>query len=568
MLIFSLILLLVSNAVSLRRDKSILYSRVVIKSLVLASIISLNSLHIKPLEKGIGIYGGLFNVTTFSQTFHTVIFIVSAVILLLTAFYPRKVYIKEYSSLYKLLGFKFLYNKDLISNKTGEQFRIIEYALIIMFIISGAVFLISAGDLVSIFLAIELQSYGLYILSTLYRDSESATASGLTYFLLGGLSSCFILLGSSLLYNSLGTTSLDNIYVMTAISEFGEYGWFHNTVLQQYNLSLSLIIMFVGFLFKVSAAPFHFWSPDVYDGIPTIVTTYVAIIAKISIFAFFLELVYYTDYYYFDFSWKTVLLISSLLSLIIGSVLGLTQFRIKRLFAYSTISHVGFILLALSVGSVESIQSFIFYLLQYSISNLNAFIILVSIGFSLYIYVYEDKEDKENLIDKNNSPVQLVNQIKGYFHINPFIAISLAVTIFSFIGIPPIIGFFAKQMILSAALENGYIFMALVAIITSVIGAGYYLNLIKQIFFYKENYRINPSISNISLVGYTIPYSLSNEKTSLNKEYILFKPKNIALNSALSSVISIITLLLVLFIFMPEEWYNVIAILTLIQFKA
>lgn len=568
LLISSLILLLVSNAVSIRRDKSILYSRIVIQTLIFASIITLNSLYIRPLEKGIGIYGGLFNVTTFSQTFNIFIFIVSALILVLTAFYPRKVYVEQYSSISKLLGFKFLYNKNSISNKTGEQFRIIEYALIIMFIISGAVFLISTGDLISVFLSIELQSYGLYILSTLYRDSESATASGLTYFLLGGLSSCFILLGSGLLYANSGSTSLDNIYIITTITELGEYGWSHNTVFQQYNLNLALIIMFVGFLFKVSAAPFHFWSPDVYDGIPTIVTTYVAIVAKISIFAFFLELVYYTDYYYFGFSWKTILLVSSLLSLIIGSVLGLTQFRIKRLFAYSTISHVGFILLALSIGSVESIQSFVFYLLQYSISNLNAFIILVSIGFSLYIYVYEDKEDKENLIDKNNSPVQLINQIKGYFHINPFIAISLAITIFSFIGIPPIIGFFAKQMILSAALDNGYVFMALVAIITSVIGAGYYLNLIKQIFFYKENYKINPSMNNTSLVGYIVPYSLSGRNTNSNKEYTLFNLKNISINSGLSCIISVITLLLILFIYMPEEWYNIIAILTLIQFKA
>lgn len=132
---------------------------------------------------------------------------------------------------------------------------------------------------------------------------------------------------------------------------------------------------------------------------------------------------------------------------------------------------------------MESIQSFIFYLLQYSISNLNAFIILISIGFSLYIYVYENRQDRDNLIDKNNSPIQLINQIKGYFYINPYISISLAITIFSFIGIPPVIGFFAKQMILSAALDNGYIFISLVAILTSVVGAGYYLNLIKQIFF-------------------------------------------------------------------------------------
>lgn len=577
----SLILLLLSNAVTIRRDKSILFSRVVIIGLIFSSIIALNGLNIKAFEKGIGIYGGLFNVTTFTQTINIFIFLISAVILTLTAFYPRKVSIKEYSSIYKLIAFKFLYNKNLISNKTGEQFRIIEYALIIVFILCGSVFLISTGDLISIFLSIELQSYGLYIICTLYRDSESATASGLTYFLLGGLSSCFILLGSALLYANSGTTNLDNIYVIATISESYSSQTSSEALMslyQLYYLNLALIVMSVGFLFKVSAAPFHFWSPDVYDGIPTIVTTFVTIVAKISIFAFFLELVYYTDYYFFDFSWKNILLLSSLLSLFIGSVLGLTQFRIKRLFAYSTISHVGFILLALSIDSVESIQSFIFYLLQYSISNLNGFMILVTIGFSLYLYVYEDvasrEEDKENLIDKNNSPIQLINQIKGYFYINPFISISLAITIFSFIGVPPIIGFFAKQMILSAALDNGYVFMALVAIITSVVGAGYYLNLVKQIFFYKNNYKKNASISNITLIGHILPntyYGLrepSAENVSSNKNITSFKPENITVNSALSTIISIITLLLTLFIFMPEEWFNIISILTLIQFKA
>ncbi|EPS59417.1 hypothetical protein M569_15383, partial [Genlisea aurea] len=174
-----------------------------------------------------------------------------------------------------------------------------------------------------------------------------------------------------------------------------------------------------------------------------------------------------------------ILLLSSLLSLIIGSILGLTQFRIKRLFAYSTISHVGFILLALSINSTESIQSYLFYILQYTISNLNAFIILVTIGYSLYLYTYKNEKQKDKLIDQNNSPVQLIEQIKGYFYINPFISISLSITLFSFAGIPPIIGFFAKQMIFSAALDNGYIFMVIIAILTSVIGAAYYLSLIK-----------------------------------------------------------------------------------------
>ena len=250
-----------------------------------------------------------------------------------------------------------------------------------------------------------------------------------------------------------------------------------------------------------------------------------------------------------------------------GSVLGLTQFRIKRLFAYSTISHVGFILLALSINSAESIQSYIFYILQYSISNLNAFMILVSIGFSLYLYTYEDREDKENLIDKNNSPIQLINQIKGYFNINPFIAVSLAITLFSFVGIPPIIGFFAKQMILSSALDSGYVFMTLIAILTSVIGAAYYLNLVKQIFFYKDSYKVNSSIINRNLVAYILP----NEKNvyeASDKEKIMFSSLNISINSGLSGAISVITLLLIMFIYIPGEWFNIVSVLTLIIFKA
>jgi NADH-ubiquinone oxidoreductase chain 2 len=234
-------------------------------------------------------------------------------------------------------------------------------------------------------------------------------------------------------------------------------------------------------------------------------------------------------------------------------VLGLTQSRIKRLFAYSTISHVGFILLALSVESSESIQSYIFYILQYSIANLNAFVILVTMGYSFYLYTYINKEDKENLIDQNNSPVQLINQLKGYFNINPFIAMSFAVTIFSFVGIPPIAGFFAKQMILSAALDNGYVFMSLVAIITSVIGAAYYLNIVKQVFFYPKNYKMNPSITGKSLKGYIINTSLFSNSKNSDKRLITFKPENITINSGLSCTMSIITLLLMLFIYIPEE---------------
>jgi NADH-ubiquinone oxidoreductase chain 2 len=246
-----------------------------------------------------------------------------------------------------------------------------------------------------------------------------------------------------------------------------------------------------------------------------------------------------------------VLLFSSFLSLIVGSVLGLSQFRIKRLYAYSTISHVGFILLALSIHSVESVQAFFFYIIQYSLSNLNAFVILVVIGYSYVNYVEKKNNYKlflpssedvtlpktietnttplrveqkidgtiDSVVDMNNfasnklavksllhdykekinnlSPIEYIDQLKGYFYLNPVLALSLSVTLYSFIGIPPLVGFFAKQMILSSALDNGYIFMCLIAILTSVISAVYYLYIIKHMFFEKSDYVLNEGLINI-----------------------------------------------------------------------
>jgi NADH-ubiquinone oxidoreductase chain 2 len=203
------------------------------------------------------------------------------------------------------------------------------------------------------------------------------------------------------------------------------------------------------------------------------------------------------------------------------------------LFAYSTISHVGFILLALSINSIESIQAFIFYLMQYSITNLNAFIILISIGFSLYYYVNASNEYKE-LEDKNNSPIQLISQIKGYFYINPVLALSLAITIFSFVGIPPLIGFFAKQMVLSAALDSGYIFLTLIAILTSVISAVYYLNIIKEVFFEKPEYNLNEQVKDLI-------FHANITKKNILVEKLTFKIQDVVLSSSLTITISILT---------------------------
>ena len=454
----------------------------------------------------------------------------------------------------------------------GQQFRIIEYPLIILFIITGGTFLVSASDIVSIFLSIELQSYGLYLLSTLYRNSELSTSAGLTYFLLGGLSSCFILLGTSLLYANSGTTNLDGYYVITGLSSLANE--YTNNMLHWYKplyLNISLLIMSVGFLFKISAAPFHFWSPDVYDAIPTIVTTFVAILAKISILIFLLELLHYTSNFYFafNFSWTYGLLFSSFLSLIIGTVLGLTQFRIKRLFAYSTISHLGFMLLSLSINSLESIQAFIFYLMQYSISNLNAFILLVTVGFSLYPFVNEGplKNQYINLLDRNNSPIQLISQLKGYFYLNPVLAISLAITLFSFVGIPPLIGFFAKQMVLSAALDSGYVFFTFIAILTSVISAVYYLGVLKQIFFHEHEYKLNQELEDITLKGSVISSIVLNDGRENNVDSFSFRAHNMVLSSSLTIIISSLTLVLLLFIFTPQQSLSMANILALIIFN-
>jgi NADH-ubiquinone oxidoreductase chain 2 len=539
MLILSLLFILLSNAVTFRRDKSILYSRIVIIILLISSLITFKTLNLISLNKGIGLYGGLFQTTILSHSFHIFIFLVSSVIIKLTGFYPIK--LETSNNLNRNILLNDNPNFNIKIGRTIEQFNIIEYPLILLFIIIGAVFLISSNDIVSIFLSIELQSYGLYLLSTIYRNSESATSAGLTYFLLGGLSSCFILLGLSLLYANSGITNLEGYYVLTNISDILKDNY-------KNIINFSLILVSVGFLFKIGAAPFHFWSPDVYDAIPTIVTTFVAIVTKISILIFLLELMNYTNNSIssLNWNWTTTLLISSLLSLIIGTILGLNQSRIKRLYAYSTIAHLGFILLALSINKLESIQAFIFYLTQYSISNLNAFIILISIGFTLTSY--HNKKNYNKLVDENYSPIQLINQLKGYFYINPLIALSLAITIYSFVGIPPLVGFFAKQMVLSAALDNGYIFITLIAILTSVISAVYYLMIIKQIFFDKTNYEIDPD------------FIITSSKTTL-------QVINIKLANIFSITISIITLIILLFILNPQEWLSITNILALLTFN-
>lgn len=535
MLLTYLVLLLLSNGLTTRPDTSILYARTGIILIYFCLMSGYTSYHIDYLNTGISLYGGLFNITSVTHTFQLFIFLVCILILFMTSFYPRKVYItKQLSTLNTI--FNKVKEQGTIINKTSEQFTIIEYTLIIIFTISGATLLLSSGDLGSIYLCIELQSFSLYIISSMYRNSESSTGSALTYFLLGGLSSCFILLGIALIYANSGLTNLDSIY--SIVSDSKVYVYYSTWYVHSYIL-YSLLLISVGFLFKIAAAPFHWWSPDVYDGVPTIVTTFIAIMGKIAILILLLELVHYTSSLLHStiefYSWTVSLSISCLFSLVIGTVLGLSQTRIKRLLAYSTISHLGFILLALIIHTIESYQAFFFYLIQYILTNFNVFLIIIAIGFTLYFY-YTNVSEYNNLSEKNNSPIQLIAQLKGYFAINPILALCLVITMFSFIGLPPLTGFFAKQMVLSSALDSNKIILVLISIFTSVIGAVYYLTVIKTIYFEESDY-IKPSIY--------IENSLSN---------------------MLSITLSIMNLLILLFILIPNEILNLCNILSIVNY--
>jgi NADH-ubiquinone oxidoreductase chain 2 len=530
MLIYSIILFLLSAAVNNKRDSSILFSRITILALINSLIVLSINFNVNFINEGLILYGGLFVIKNYILTFIVFTLFISIFIVSINAFYPRYFFIER-------SNFNVPTTLNKILNRMAYEYRIVEYPLIILFCLTGAVFLMCSYDIISIFLSIELQSYGLYLLCSIYRNSESSINAGLTYFLLGGLSSCIILLGISLLYVNTGNTSLENIFMINSICNA-----FSNNVLYDINLyseiyshfsyiQLPLAIMSVGFLFKIGSAPFHFWSPDVYDAIPTNVTIFVAIIAKISILILLFELAFLNDSNVKNISWLNNIVLSSVLSLIIGSVLGLVQYRIKRLYAYSTISHLGFILLALSINTLESSRAMFFYLIQYSLSNLNAFVILITIGYTLYFYIIKDNI----YINKDNfSPIQLISQLKGYFHINPFIAISLSLTLFSFVGVPPLIGFFAKQMILTTAIDKGYIFLTFVAIFTSVISAVYYLVIVKVIYFEENLYTISKN----------------------------FNSKDITINGFLSFSISIITLFIMLFMFFDYELIKLIYIIS------
>jgi NADH-ubiquinone oxidoreductase chain 2 len=385
----------------------------------------------------------------------------------------------------------------------------------------------------------------------------------------------FNFIRGGLIYTYTGLTNLESIYTLVSVSEG------HNLV---QGIVLGLVLTGVGFLFKVAAAPFHNWSPDVYNDVPTIVTTWLTVMPKITILIFLLDLqsgsiiaslptieasmpAFITDvsaahsassFYVF----KNLLLICSVLSLIIGTVVGLAQQKIKRLFAYSTISHVGFLLLSMAINTEQSLESFLFYLVQYSLTNVNTFFILLAFGYVLFGAKSPDK-NKSNTPhpsglrnSQNTSDIELISDLKGQFFNQPILSLSFAVCLFSMAGVPPLLGFFGKQSVLYASMSTGYYFLSLVAIVVSVISASYYLRIIRVVFFDAST---DSTITNSTVATES---TIAN-KVLANAELM---NKSIIQNSH-SFVIAILTLSIILFFIKPTLVLNSIQLLALSMYN-
>jgi len=590
MIFISVLTLIVAKALpSLYRNlSSIYFTRISAIIFVYAGVLSFNTFYIQSIGSGIGLYSGLFQITQISVLIEIFFLIIGFLILIAWPLYKGI----EIKTSYTLL------NKD--------------YSLIVLFSTLGSCLLISSSDLISMYLSIELQSFGLYVLSTLYRDSESSTNAGLKYFLLGGLSSCLILLGCGIIYSLTGLTNFESIYTIISSSSI-------NYIIQGLNLGLLFII--IGFLFKIAAAPLHNWAPDVYDETPTIVTIWLTIMPKISIIILLLELqeiatigtiesinlLNINTNTYNDILnnlntlkisstsnnlgsllegnimnmnlLKNLLLISSLFSLIIGSVVGLAQTRIKRLLAYSTISHIGFILLALAINTEQSIDSLIFYIIQYTITNLNMFLILIALS---YIIISNNlntnnSNNKELLFNEGNylGDIKYISSLKGQFFLNPLLILSLCICLFSMAGIPPLIGFFSKQFVLYSAIESRYYFMTLICILVSVISASYYLKIIKVLLYpeinkeeinnYKElEFNSPPCSATLRIKGTPLPaLPLFTKGTGLERKEI----GEILLTNFHSFIISTLTLFILLFILKPSLILNITQLISLSLFN-
>ena len=342
----------------------------------------------------------------------------------------------------------------IVSSNYLKTFKIlkIEYPILVICAVLGMMVMISSNDLIVFYIGLELQSLSLYVLSSFNRDEVKSSEAGLKYFVLSALSSGLLLYGCSLIYGFSGSTNFEIIA--------------NNLESDQYVLTFGIVFILVGLAFKISAVPFHMWAPDVYEGSPTSVTLFFTIVPKIAALTVFIRFLYVPFINLID-QWQMILIFLSIASMVFGAVAAIGQKNIKRLIAYSSISHIGYALAGLTTGTNEGIQSSVIYITIYFVMNLGLFSCLL-------------------MLKRNDQYYETLDDLSGLSKNHPLLSLSLLVILFSLAGIPPLAGFFAKFYVFIAVIEQSMYFLAVVGLLSTVIAAFYYLRIIKIIYFDQE----------------------------------------------------------------------------------
>jgi len=343
-----------------------------------------------------------------------------------------------------------------------------EYPLLVALAVVGMMVMVSAGDLMSLYMGLELQSLSLYVVASLRRDSVKSTEAGLKYFVLGALSSGLLLYGASLTYGFAGTTLFSGI--VEAVEGGASIG-----------LLFGLVFLISGFAFKVSAAPFHMWTPDVYEGSPTPVTAFFATAPKVAAMGLFARVAFDAFGEVTD-QWQQIVAFLSVLSMFVGAIAAIGQTNIKRLMAYSSIAHMGFALMGLAAGSALGVQAMLIYMAIYVTMNIGTFAFILG-------------------MEKDGVPVTTIASLKMYSKREPLRALAMLVLLFSLAGVPPMVGFFGKFYVLRAAYDAGLAWLAVAGVIASVIGAFYYLRIVYFMYFGEETEALDGKMSPVLWVS-------------------------------------------------------------------
>ncbi|MCB2097128.1 MAG: NADH-quinone oxidoreductase subunit NuoN [Parvularculaceae bacterium] len=341
----------------------------------------------------------------------------------------------------------------LMSDKylAGEQLGRFEYPVLIVLAALGMSMMVSANDLIALYMGVETQSLALYILAAFNRDSRRSTEAGLKYFVLGALSSCLLLYGASLIYGFSGSTNFETIAKSAAVAK------------ENVGLVIGLVFLISGLAFKVSAAPFHMWTPDVYEGAPTPVTAFFAAAPKLAAMALFARALT-TPFPDIVEQWRPIIAILAVASMAVGAFSAIVQSNIKRLMAYSSIGHMGFALIGLAAGTAQGVGSVLVYMAIYIVMTIGAFACIL-------------------LMRRRGGMTEAIEDLAGLTRTNPGLALILTVLLFSLAGVPPTAGFFGKLVVFQAAVEADLVWLAIVGALMSVISAYYYLRIIWLMWF-------------------------------------------------------------------------------------